>query len=451
MTVWPTQTSLRRTPDAGLPIRFIGTGLVGYLVLQAFVAWQAGELAAGGLQTREMLVTTHLFTLGWGTMVVVGAMYQLLPVILEVSLHSEPLGYASWWLYAPGVAIMVSGFWLPDTTVIAIGGTLVVAGMHFFLWTARRTMRAREARPSTSARYLRVSLTFLGLTLVWGFTLALNLRYRFLGGAAFDQLATHAALGLGGWFTLTAIGVSYRLIPMFSVSTGFSERPAAPLLWTLAVGFGGLALSASLGSPARNAFLWLTGLGLFGYLAHAAHIVSRRHRPRLELTLKFAIAAWTALGTVTAAVLLWNAGLLPGLIGRLGPDAFDPRRLAAALGYLGAMGWLSLLIVGMLYKILPFMVWYALYRERAGREKTPLLKDLWSERGGTIAFWLLVTGTPATAAGIAVGSPALAQAGAWVSLAGAGVFAGTMAQVLAHRPPWARPDGAGVPPAPAGR
>lgn len=435
VTTWPTQTALRRAPDVGLPLRFMVAGLVGFVLLSAFVAWHATDLATGGLQTREMLVATHLFTLAWATMIVIGALIQLLPVVLEVPLHSEPFGYVTFWLLAPGVGILISGFWFGDTLLLVIGGTLVVAAMHFFLWNARRTLRAPGARPSVTASFLRASLTFFGLTLTWGFTLALNYRYRFFGQAGFEQLAAHASLGLLGWFTLTAIGVTYRLIPMFAVAHGYSERPCRPLLWTLGLGFGGLALSNALVAPTwvRNGFLWVSGLGLLAYVAHAAHMMSHRHRRQLELSMRFAAAAWAFLALTATLALLWNVGLLPRAVEAIAPGRFEPRQMAVGLGYLGAMGWISLLIAGMMYKIVPFLVWYALYREQVGRKKVPLLKDLWSERGGRFAFALLVPGIALTSAGLALTLPLLAQVGAWLAFAGALTFAATIAQVMAHR------------------
>jgi len=36
----------------------------------------------------ELLAITHLLVLGWITMVIFGALYQLLPVIMEVKLYS---------------------------------------------------------------------------------------------------------------------------------------------------------------------------------------------------------------------------------------------------------------------------------------------------------------------------------------------------------------------------
>jgi len=43
----------------------------------------------------ELLAITHLLVLGWITMIIFGALYQLLPVIMEVKLYSEPFAIAS--------------------------------------------------------------------------------------------------------------------------------------------------------------------------------------------------------------------------------------------------------------------------------------------------------------------------------------------------------------------
>ena len=50
-----------------------------------------------------------------------------------------------------------------------------------------------------------------------------------------------------------------------------------------------------------------------------------------------------------------------------------------------------MLIVGQMYKILPFLTWYHKYSKKAGLEKVPLLKEMYSEKLAGIEYYLMLT------------------------------------------------------------
>ena len=54
----------------------------------------------------------------------------------------------------------------------------------------------------------------------------------------------------------------------------------------------------------------------------------------------------------------------------------------------------------MMYKVVPFLVWFHKYSDKVGKEKVPLLKDMFSERIGSIQFWLINIGVPGVMVGL---------------------------------------------------
>lgn len=86
------------------------------------------------------------------------------------------------------------------------------------------------------------------------------------------------------------------------------------------------------------------------------------------------------------AFLLSQAILLP--VTALGLVLSWPRlqltegvgRLENAYGFLAILGVLAFAIIGMMQKILPFLVWFAAYGEEVGRSRTPALTDMYSAR-----------------------------------------------------------------------
>ena len=57
-------------------------------------------------------------------------------------------------------------------------------------------------------------------------------------------------------------------------------------------------------------------------------------------------------------------------------------------------------IIGMLYKIIPFLIWYRVYSTRIGLAKVPSLADLYSARWQGIGYWAYLAGLAAASFGI---------------------------------------------------
>ncbi|HRP08534.1 MAG TPA: hypothetical protein PLL69_08600, partial [Gemmatimonadales bacterium] len=66
----------------------------GFLLIGAMSLWWiAPPLAAGAYPAQAVVAVTHLFTLGWITTSIMGALYQFLPVALGHAVASERVGH----------------------------------------------------------------------------------------------------------------------------------------------------------------------------------------------------------------------------------------------------------------------------------------------------------------------------------------------------------------------
>ena len=126
--------------------------------------------------------------------------------------------------------------------------------------------------------------------------------------------------------------------------------------------------------------------------------------------------------------------MLLGLAFSLGVASGPRLGLAYATLVLG--GWASLTIVGMLLKIVPFLVWYRQYAGLAGRVPVPTLGQLSTRRGERLAYLLLTGGRIALVAGLARGEVTVIRAAGVAVSSGALVFVGTLARVLGHLLPY---------------
>jgi hypothetical protein len=68
-------------------------------------------------------------------------------------------------------------------------------------------------------------------------------------------------------------------------------------------------------------------------------------------------------------------------------------QLENVYGLLALLGVVTLAILGMLYKVVPFLVWYARYSRDIGRRKVPALADLYSVPLQKVGYWTFLAGT----------------------------------------------------------
>lgn len=404
----PDQTGVPLT----VPLRFITAGVGSFLALNLWFTWFLPDIAGTFLRNPNALVATHLFTLGWGAMVIMGALYQLLPVILLARLHSIKLARFGWWSFVLGLLGLLSGFLGAGASSVIAGGTLLVTGLGCFLYNQIRTMlNARQWH--ITGTYLAASFVYLAAVATWGLLLALNWRLGFFERHLFDHILAHVTLGMAGWFTVTIIGVAYRLIPMFTLSHRQLDWVSKAVFALLNAGVTGLVLGAvlGLGRPVLALFAALIVGAVLLFIWDVYRILKARHRKSLDVSVRYTLTAFVNL-LLTGALLLgaW-AGLWPGLLSR--PAG------AVGLVYLGGMGWVSLMIVGQMYKILPFLVWTDRYAAVAGARKVPTLREMFDARLAEGAYWPLVAGVLLVPAGllfdviwVAVTGSALATVGA---------------------------------------
>jgi hypothetical protein len=130
-------------------------------------------------------------------------------------------------------------------------------------------------------------------------------------------------------------------------------------------------------------------------------------RVRKRGTLDWGIRSFlTAVGlllplSALAVVLSW-----PGL-----PLNEFTGQLENLYGFLGLIGVVTFAILGMLYKILPFLVWYGAYSPHVGRAQLPALADMYSERLQVIGYWSYLAGLAATGAAIVFSNQTGVQTG----------------------------------------
>lgn len=409
------------SPPFRLPGSHFGAAL-GFLVLGGVGLVLAAPLLADGVfLAPRVTAVTHLFTLGWITTSIMGALYQLLPVALHREVRWPGAAQATLFLHAPGLLLFVAGLAGGPTAWTVAGASLLAAGFAVFVTNLAVTLRRSPQRDLTWWA-LALAHAFLVLTVLLGWTLSANLRWSFLGNERLVALGTHLHVALVGWVLLVVVGVGHRLLPMFLLSHGADERPAR---WAVGLLASGTALLFALhhvpGAWARQLPGGVMLAGMAAFLVQVRAFYRARKRPVLDAGMR---------SVVLAVLVLAAAAVLGGVLLAVG---LRSPALATTYGVLLVLG-LSLFVAAHYYKIVPFLVFYHRFGPLAGREKVPTVAELYSGAWAWRAGLLLAVGVVALALGVALGNEPLTRGGAALFLAGALVEAVQMAVLSRRRP-----------------
>ena len=359
------------------------------------------------------LIVVHMVAIGWLSLALTGALFQFVPVLIAEPLLWSNLTLPALGLIVGGLVILLFGFFALDKPILAghhclaIGAALLVLGFLLAIFILTRTLL--NGWPlALPARFAGAGLISLVATICLGLVFAVT-----LSGLVFtdwgvalltNAVPIHAFIGLVGWLSFTAMGVSYRLLSMFMLSPEVERKSS---VFVFAGGSALLAITVFAGSYAAIAGSFGPGTLIAGLLAgivilavygnDVLALFSRRRRKKLELNSQAAGASLIVFGISAAAI----AGLLAA--GR-----FDDVVIASL--YLFVFGWLSGLVLSQLYKIVPFLTWLECFGPILGKMPAPRVQDLVDESHGRRWFVLYFASVLAAAAALAFGTTYLFRA-----------------------------------------
>ncbi len=430
-------------PSIRLPLRFMITGIVALLLAFATLLYRP-DLLATYHYNQYIIAVTHLIVLGWICTIVMGALYQLVPVALETRLYSERLARWQFLFHLVGFTGMVWMFWTWNLKHVGHFGTVLVAGACLFAYNIFRTLW-RVPRWNVIAAAVASAVVWLLLAVLAGLTIAAgkasyssNLAGpvgTLVGGlksiagfmAHFDAISAmhaHAHLGAVGVFLMLIVGISYKLVPMFTLSDIQSPWRTRASVWLINAGLLLSFFTVLFRSQYKElgALTVTAGLALYGIEIRA--ILRARKRRALDWGLRYFLTAISLLAplSILAVVLSWPGLRLTQVTGQL----------ENAYGFLAFAGLVTFAIMGMLYKIIPFLVWYGAYSRRIGLSKVPSLADLYSTRLQMAGYWSYVTGLGGTSVAIVLASPVGVRFGLGLLVLSLTILAANVAIMLRH-------------------
>ena len=389
-----------------LPLRYLASGMLAWVLVALGVPLLAPHLVAG-FDDPKVFALTHLAVLGWVTMTLMGALYQLFPVALQGSLAAPSIGRWNFGVYSIGVAGFVPSFYFDWTPGVALFGSLAASGIVVFAANLAFSYPSLKAR-HPMALFVLCGLIWLAVTVGFGVTWALDWQFRWFNISP-NMLAAHVHAGLVGWLGGTLMGVSYKLMELFALSHRRTWRLAYLVLGFWNVSGVALVVSLLLWPGGWEVTVAAVALGLTMLLFSFDLVRMWRHRRRRRVSVEQGHIAMSLVSLLLAAGLGISLTMKPGL----------PPNWFVAYGYAAIIGGFGFALAGRYQKIIPFLTWLHRYSRPAGTTPPPLLQDLVDERLGWTSLALLATGFAAVLAGLVASSVIAVQVGGLVYLVGA--------------------------------
>jgi len=354
----------------------------------------------------KILSFVHIFLLGFVMMTIFGAMAQLVPVVLEVGHFGVELFYAIWPLLGLGTILMGIGF-LGSPQLLPYGGLIVLIAMMIFVMEIFLTIKKVEKFNLVMTSVL-ISNTFLFFGIIFGLLMALG----YAGTIDVDisaLLKSHVFLVIGGYISITLMGLSLVLLPMFGLSHGFSKKPLEIAM---------ILMSVAVISVVASSFLDMEFLEYLGYALAVVSLVVYfylvqtifKTRARKELDI------YTH--SLTYAYFSMLVSLVLGVIYLF--NSYEPLLLTS--GWLMFFGFFGFAITGHIYKIVPFLVWFERFSPLVGKQKVPMLADMVPAKSSEAQFVFGALGVTVVAIAILFQNDELLKAGASFLVFGAAAF-----------------------------
>ncbi|MDK9694461.1 MAG: hypothetical protein OEL19_09505 [Sulfurimonas sp.] len=364
--------SVDQAPPITAPLRFFATAplfamLAGFFILFSDVATLSSRFAP------QTIAIAHAVTIGFFSFVMFGALVQMLPVLAGVKISKVDLvSKVSYVSLLFGTFGMVFGLWF-GLSKLLLAASLLLGGGFLLLIIAMLFAFRTVVHLNASIRAMITSLIFALLITILGVHLLASYGIGKVGSSHLLFANIHSVWAIFGFAGILIIGVAYHILPMFYVAPKFE-----PFFQRFAV----LVVVVGL-------LLWL----IFNLFAPSYAIVAKSIVASLFMA--FAILAWLKLSArrrkvSDITIWYWKSAVIFMTLGTVSwvvNDFFD-EKYSVVVSILIGGGFIFSIMSGMLYKIVPFLVWFHLNAK--GYMTIPTMNEMINKKVAKWQFALFI-------------------------------------------------------------
>jgi len=351
--------------------------IISLLVFIAAIIFLFGyEIKDMGLTDNFVLSFVHLFLLGFVMMAIFGAMAQLVPVVLEVEHFAVELYYVIYPLLFIATVMMVFGFY-SSALLLSFGGVIAFISFSIFLFETFMTILKVKKQS-----FVSITVIIANIFLLLGLIAGLLMAFGFSGFISVDfasLLKIHIFLVFFGYVGVTIMAMSYILIPMFWLSHSFDVKFLHYAIWILSIAITFVVFGELFSIPLLFSVGFILTIAAFGFYLYEIYLIYST-RVRMQKDIYFYYMIYFMISLLICLVLACVYYLSSAVIA------------LKLLGFVLLFGVVSSLLVGHLYKIVPFLIWFERFSPLVGKQKVPMLSDMIPVQSANFTFGFHLVG-----------------------------------------------------------
>jgi len=363
---------MEQAPPISAPMRFFATAPLFGILAGILLLFGNSEILTNRY-SMDVIVAVHLITIGLFSFIMLGALTQMLPVLAgAVIFRVEKIVLFSHAALSFGLLSMVFGL-LREQTLFVWLATFLLGGGFLLIVTSMLLAIRRVEHFTASIKGMLVSLSFAFLIVLMGIYLLFGYASHEITSLHYAVANIHSAWAVFGFGGILIIGVAFQVLPMFYVAPRFKQFCKRRVVYLITFGLViWMFLNLYFEEYALYAKLWI--VTFFWAFATTVWIkFNKRKRPISDVTVWYWRLASISL---TLGSFLWVF------------DEFFQHRYIVMVGILIGGGFILSIMLGMLYKIVPFLVWFHL--NGMGYMTIPTINEMMDKRIARIQFVLFV-------------------------------------------------------------
>ena len=352
--------SLEQAPPISVVLRFFITGAGFGILLGVYLL---GSLLFGSQQpfggATFNLIVTHFLALGVMASFMLGALFQMLPVIAGVVIKvPTKKAMAVHLLVFIGILLQLFAFSKNSTLFYLLSAIFLGSGLLYATFMMLKELVTIKDHSSSSKGMLFALSSFI-VAIGFGLYLLLTLGGYTNGSFFIEIKEAHYSFALMGWVSLLIVSISFQVVEMFYVTPKYPEWMSQELTVIIFALLVLKVLALFLAVPNSMIDVVLALLFII-YATITLHRLYKRKRPTSDATVWF----WRlAMGLLIFSMLLILLGNIIELT-----QAFQ------FLSYITFIGFTLSVVFAMVYKIVPFLVWFHLSNQ--GYMEAPMMHDV---------------------------------------------------------------------------
>ena len=351
--------SLEQAPPISVVLRFFVTAAFFGVLLGLFLIADSLDLASALSESKSVIIT-HTLALGVMASFMLGALFQMLPVIagVVITLPTKKAMLVHL-LFVVGLLVQLYAFADASTPLLyLLAAAYLGVGLFYALYIMLKELIKIKDHSSSSKGMIFALLSF-SITIAFGIYLLLTLG-TYVDGTLFTQVKElHYSFALFGWLSLLIVSVSFQVVEMFYVTPKYPSYMSKYLTLTIFT----LLLLKSMAIFMSVESRYITALLTILFIVYAGTTIHRLyHRKR---------------PTSDATVWLWRLGmglLIVSMLITLLDLFIDIDSAVKMLSYLTFIGFALSIVFAMVYKIVPFLTWFHLSNQ--GYMEAPMMHDI---------------------------------------------------------------------------